>query len=207
MDPHLVPALLGANRTRAWRVLREIVQTALQAAVLYLVLSTLIGRFEIRQISMEPTFHAGQRVVVSRWERLVAPWLSGAAIAHAEGNQPIEPLGLQRGHVVVIAPSPERGSESLIKRVIGLPGDTLSISGGGVWINGSLLDEPYVHGLPTTCWNTCQPLRLAPGMYFVMGDNRPNSLDSRSFGPVPGKDIVGRVVLRYWPLNAIEYYP
>jgi signal peptidase I len=189
------------------RALREIVQTALQAVVLYLVLSTLMGRFEIRQISMEPTFHAGQRVVVSRWERLVAPWLSGASIAHAEGDQPIEPLGLQRGRVVVIEPSPARGSESLIKRVIGLPGDTLSIVGGSVWVNGARVDEPYVHGLPTSCWNACQPVTLPPGEYFVMGDNRPNSLDSRSFGLVPGKDIVGRVVLRYWPIDSLEFYP
>jgi signal peptidase I len=189
------------------QIIREGVQTAVQAVLLYLLIATLIGRFEIHQISMEPNFHEGQRVVVSRLERIVAPWFGDVRVAHAADSQIVEPVGLKRGHVVVIEKSPARGPEPLIKRVIGLPGDVLEITQGGVWINGARLDEAYVHGLATTCANYCGPLTLEPGMYFVMGDNRPYSLDSRSFGPVPGKDFVGRVVVRYWPLEAFEIYP
>ncbi len=203
------PAPAAPPRFRLSRqMVRELVQTAVQAVVLYLVLTTLIGRFEIRQVSMEPNFHAGQRVVVTRWERLVAPWLaSGVNIAHAADDQPLEPPGLRRGQVVVLAQSPARGPEPLIKRLIALPGDTLDITPSGVLVNGVPLAEPYIHGLATTCQRYCQPVTLARGMYFVMGDNRPESFDSRSFGPVPGKDIVGPVVLRYWPLDKLELYP
>ena len=159
---------------------------------------------------MEPNFHAGQLVAVSRWERLVAPWWAlGARIAHAESgdNQAVEPLGLRRGQVVVIGASPQHGSVPLIKRVIGLPGDTLEISQGNVLIDGVPLAEPYVHGLATSCSSYCGPIILNRGMYFVMGDNRPNSQDSRAFGPVPGSDMIGHVILRYWPLTSFEIYP
>jgi signal peptidase I len=207
MDTRPTSALTSTSSGRLLRAARDVVQTALQVAVLYFILTTLIGRFQIEQISMEPNFRAGQRVVVSRWQRLVAPWLGGAGIAHAEGSQPIEPLGLQRGNVVVLEATPARGGVPLIKRIVGLPGDSLEISQGAVWVNGARLAEPYIDGVTTACGNYCSPFTLAPGMYFVMGDNRPNSLDSRSFGPVPGKEIIGRVVLRYWPLDTFEIYP
>ena len=67
--------------------------------------------------------------------------------------------------------------------------------------------EPYINGAQTFCGNYCQPFTLGPDEYFLMGDNRVNSLDSRSFGPIPARQLVGRVVLRYWPLEQIEVYP
>jgi len=172
--------------------------------LLFLIISAVIGRFEIHQISMEPNFHEGQRVIVSKlgsiWSNLFVD------TAHAADTHKGSPFALHRGQIVVFRP-PEGTGDPLIKRVIGLPGDTLSFGDGKVLVNGVALDEPYVHGAYTTCNNYCEPVTLAPDTYFVMGDNRLNSLDSRSFGPVPGEQIIGRVVLRYWPLDRIEIYP
>lgn len=95
----------------------------------------------------------------------------------------------------------------LIKRVVGVPGDTLTIANGQVSVNGAQLAEPYVYGAPTNCAQYCGPLVPEAGQYFVMGDNRINSYDSRNFGPVAEEDIIGHVILRYWPLDVMEVYP
>ncbi len=182
----------------------EIVQALGLAVVVFLVISMLTGRFEIRQMSMQPNFYAGQRVLVSRLPNSLSPWL--AEIAYAAGEQQPVRLGLVRGQIVIFY-RPGQPGTPLIKRVIGVPGDTIRIANGVVWVNGQRLDEPYVQGAATTCSTFCGPLELGPDMYYVMGDNRPDSLDSRTFGPISGDDIIGRVVLRYWPLSAIEYYP
>ena len=198
-------ALTPSERKPARRAVREIIETVLVAALLYAVVSTAFGRFEIQQVSMEPTFHAGQRVIVIRWERLLAPVL--AEVAHAEDGQTSAPFAFRRGHVVVFYPDPLHEGTPLVKRVIGVPGDEVAIARGQVRINGQRLDEAYVHGLPTDCTRYCRPLVLGPGQYFMLGDNRPQSGDSRSFGPVAEDEIIGHVVLRYWPLDSVEFYP
>ena len=185
--------------------LRDIVWTGVQALVLFLLLSALIGRFEVHQISMEPTFHEGQRVLVSKLDNLWAGLI--VRTAHAAESRRSSPFALKRGQVVVFYRSPERNEDALIKRVIGLPGDTLEIRAGQVLINDAVLDEPYVHGVVTSCTLSCGPQTLEPDTYFVMGDNRLNSLDSRNFGPIPADQIVGRVVLRYWPIDQISWVP
>ncbi len=129
--------------------------------------------------SMEPNFHTDERLVVEKFSyRLHAP---------------------QRGDVVVIE-DPSGGPELLIKRVIGLPGEHVTVAEGRVFVDGQMLDEPYLD----------QPTRgqgsswvVPPLAVFVMGDNRGASRDSRVFGPVQLNEIVGRAVLRYWPLNEI----
>lgn len=193
-----------------WARLRRLVwdlgQTILQAALLYVVVTTFVGRFEIHQISMEPNFHEGQRVVVSQFGSVIAPWLVRAAYA-ADDGQAAALLGPKRGQVVVFHPDPDRRQDPLIKRVIGLPGETVEVRAGQVYVNDALLDEPYVGDLETICYAPCGRVRLEPDEYFVMGDNRPNSRDSRSFGPVHLAQIIGRVVLRYWPLDQLQTYP
>ncbi len=102
----------------------------------------------------------------------------------------------------------------LIKRIIGMPGDEISLKDGSVYVNGTKLDEPYVrkiggkpvpsepfdNGLP---WSLQQPYTVPAGNYFMMGDNRIDSGDSREFGPVPGAQLVGHAFARYWPPNRI----
>ncbi len=189
---------------RLRQVIREIVGTAIRAIVLYLILSALIGRFEIQQISMEPTFHEGQRVVISQWDHLLASLRTG--IAHAADEQTAV-TAYTRGQVVVLYPNAAHEGIPLVKRVVGVPGDTLTISNGQVSVNDAQLNEPYVHGAPTDCVQYCGPLVLEAGQYFVMGDNRLNSYDSRNFGPIAEEDIIGHVILRYWPLSTLEVYP
>ncbi len=197
------PPAVRPSRLR--RLLLDIVQTVIQSVLLYVVISAVFGRFEIRQISMEPNFHEGQRVVVLQLSHLLTSlW---AKTAYAAGDQHTPPFGPERGQVVILHTTPERAEEPLIKRVIGVPGDTIEIAAGQVRINGAPLDEPYVHGLSTACFAACGPLTLGPDQYFVMGDNRPNSRDSRSFGPVVLNQIIGRVILRYWPMDQLEFYP
>ncbi|HEX5688934.1 MAG TPA: signal peptidase I [Roseiflexaceae bacterium] len=188
---------------RIGRILFELVKTAIQVLVLFLLLSLLIGRFEIHQVSMEPNFHEGQRVIVSKldgiWDLLVV------RTAHAAETRTQSPFAPKRGQVVVLNP-PNGDGDALIKRVIGLPGEQIELRDGVVLINGRQLDEPYANGLPTSCYSTCAPLTLGEDEYFVMGDNRPSSLDSRSFGAVPATKIIGRVVMRYWPLDKLDFY-
>jgi signal peptidase I len=183
----------------------DLLWTVVQALILFVILSALIGRFEVHQISMEPTFHEGQRVLVSKLDSLWSNII--VRTAHAAESRRSSPFALQRGQVVVFYRTPERNEDALIKRVIGLPGDTIEFRAGHVLVNGAQLDEPYVHDAQTTCATNCGPLTLGPDEYYVLGDNRLNSLDSRSFGPIPAEQIVGRVALRYWPLSQIEIFP
>jgi signal peptidase I len=100
----------------------------------------------------------------------------------------------ERGDVIVFE---RQGNErDYIKRVIGLPGDTVQVAGGQVLVNGRALDEPYLN---TTMLNDMPARPIESDRYFVMGDNRNNSSDSRSFGSIAAKDIVGRAWLVYWP--------
>jgi signal peptidase I len=195
---------LPSNRMSIRRVLREMIESAVMAIVLYAIISTVVARYQILNISMEPNFHEGQLVVVDRLDSLLPSWLDG--VAHAEGNPTNVGSVQKRGQVVVFYPTALHEGIPLIKRVIGVPGDTLEIANGQVYVNMEQLEEPYINGLATGCSQHCS-MTLKPGQYFVMGDNRPNSLDSRSFGPVDDANVIGHVVLRYWPLDRLEFFP
>ncbi len=203
--------------TTAGQWIREIATTLIEAAALYLLLALVFGRFEIKQVSMEPTFSEGQYVLVNRlgsW----ADWalvrgqevlqFVGAQPAYATDGSPTTPrFGPQRGQVVVLYIQPDQSGDALIKRVVGLPGETIEIRDGAVWVNGALLDEPYLSGVRTDRCDAYCVVTLPANGYFVMGDNRSQSRDSRSFGPIPAEQIVGEVVLRYLPLDKISFYP
>lgn len=201
----VLPTTPPSSRQRALRsFVGELAGTLLRAVVLYFIIAALVGRFEVHQISMEPTFHEGQRVVVSQWDRLLASFRTG--VAQAAGEQTAA-SAYTRGQVVVLYPDSTHEGIPLIKRVIGLPGDTLTLANDQVIVNGTALAEPYVHGAPTTCAQYCGSMTLGTGQYFVLGDNRTQSYDSRNFGPVNEQDIIGHVIFRYWPLNAVEVFP
>jgi signal peptidase I len=112
---------------------------------------------------------------------------------------------IERGDVVVFWYPLDR-TKSFIKRVVGLPGDTVEIRGGHVYVNGELLQEPYIPpGAADT--GSLSPRRIPGGQYFVMGDNRISSNDSRVFGPVTRAVIYGKAVFAYWPVDHFGSIP
>lgn len=115
-------------------------------------------------------------------------------------------MGLPKRGDVVVFQSPKNADIDFIKRVIGLPGERIKIKGGKVYINDSVLDEskylgPEISTGPESFLFENQVFNIPSGKYFVMGDNRPGSSDSRDFGPVIPKEFIGKVFFRYWPLN------
>ena len=147
-----------------------------------------VQTFYIPSASMQPTLMIGDRILVDKLSY------------HLHG--------VHRGDIVVFGKPPGENAgpevKDLVKRVIGLPGDTVSSAAGQVDINGTPLKEPWlVKGTVTT---GIQKQKIPPGKYWVMGDNRSDSQDSRFFGPIPKSLIVGRVVLKIWPITALHFY-
>lgn len=159
---------------------RETIETILWALVIALILRTFVVQaFWIPSRSMVPTLQIGDRVLVAKfWYHFQEP---------------------KRGQIFVFK-YPVDPSRDFVKRIIGLPGDTVEIRDGYVYINGNPLSEDYVSNRDNY---SMEPVKIPPGHYFAMGDNRPNSADSRFWGFVPEDNIRGPVFFRYWPLDRI----
>ena len=156
---------------------REIVETIALTILIFLAIHFTVQNYQISGPSMQNTLHSGQFVLVNKL----------AYLFH-------EP---ERGDVIVFH-EPDQANRDLIKRVIGLPGDKITLDSSNVWVNGVELNEPYI----TQKYNPGAQTETVPaGQYFVMGDNRPVSEDSRYFGFVPKDYIVGKAILVYWPFN------
>lgn len=108
----------------------------------------------------------------------------------------------ERGDIVVLD-DPTGSVDTLIKRVVGMGGETIDIIDGKVLIDGEPLDEPYTHGLPTDPMTLEMPYEIPEGSVWLMGDYRTNSADSRVFGAVPLTEIKGRAIFRFWPIDRI----
>ncbi len=167
------PVVLPLPRLHRRTMLREIVETVVLVIAIYTLVNLLTERRIVEGASMQPNFETGEWLIVDRVSYFVG-----------------EP---QRGDVVILD-LPEQ-EEDLIKRVIGLPGETVEIHDGQVFVNGVEIDEPYINASPRYrgSWT------LGPTEYFVLGDNRNNSRDSHVFGPVDREEIIGRAWVIYWP--------
>lgn len=169
---------LPRPRLVRWSALRELLDLIVLIGAIYSLVNLTTVRFIVQGPSMQPNFQDNQFLIVSRVNYLL-------------GNP-------QRGDVVVFH-YPGNTDEDYIKRVIGVPGDVIEIRDTQVYVNDVLLNEPYIY---ESCRQaSCRDDRweLGPDEYFVMGDNRNRSSDSRSFGPVLREYIVGEVLIRYWP--------
>jgi signal peptidase I len=113
---------------------------------------------------------------------------------------------LERGDVIVLH-NPQKPNESLVKRIIGLPGDTIKTDSNHVWVNDVLLNEPYIKAPSNVPLNlVASTWHVPPDQYFVLGDNRASSIeDSRFIGFIPRDYIIGKAGLVYWPLNKIHF--
>ena len=168
------PAVLPRPRASRRSLLREIVETLILVAAIYTLVNLVSARFIVDGSSMSPNFTTGQFIIVNRLSYLL--------------SQP------SRGDVIVFN-SPDDPGRDFIKRVIGLPGETIAVRDGLVYVDGVPLDEPYIAAPPRYSGEW----RLGPGEYFVLGDNRNDSQDSHTFGPLARGRIVGQAWIIYWP--------
>jgi signal peptidase I len=160
---------------------REVLETILPAILIALLINVFVGQAtRVEGQSMEPSLHTDQRLVVEKVSyRFHGP---------------------HRFDIVVLK-LPGQGDELLIKRVIGLPGEAVELRDGHIYINGERLEEPFV--VQDTRPGRQRRVTVPPLHVYVLGDNRSHSNDSRSFGPVPIENIVGRAWVSYWPLEEV----
>ena len=157
----------------------EILQTLILALVLYFLIDSVIARVRVVNISMLPTLQPGEFLMVNK-------------LAYRFSD-------VERGDIIVFH-YPQNPAEDFIKRVIGVPGDTVSVMKGTVYINGQAVDEPYISAPPTYTGQWTIP----EDNVFVLGDNRNQSSDSHQWGNVPLQNIVGRALVIYWPFENFQ---
>jgi signal peptidase I len=178
----------------------ELVGVVVVAILVAVLLRTfVVATYSIPSGSMEPTLKVGDRIVVNKLSY------------HLHG--------VDRGNIVVFTTPPDENCagppvSDLVKRVIGLPGEIISLHDGSVFIDGHLLPEPFLPpdvrddtypGPSNNAYSLHHPYRIPPGDVFVMGDNRPQSCDSRYWGPIRESTIVGKVDMRIWPLSRVGF--
>lgn len=156
------------------RFVLDILETLVLAVVLYFGINAVSARVRVDGFSMRPTLQDGEYILVNK-------------LAYKF----VEPM---RGDIVVFV-FPINPEEDLIKRIIGLPGDTITVQDGVLSINGVAMNEPYINAPPAYngTW------QVSEGELFVLGDNRNDSRDSHQWGLLPVENIIGRAVLIYWP--------
>jgi signal peptidase I len=187
--------------TKVKSEIREWTESIIIALILALIIRTfLVQAFKIPSGSMIPTFEIGDRIFVNKM-------VYGARVPFTDIRLPAlkEP---QRGDIIIFI-SPETPTKDFVKRLIGLPGDTVEIKNGNIYINGKMLEGPmsirsnyyYNRG---NYGKEGEPITVPKGSYFALGDNSANSRDSRYWGFVPKKNLIGKAFLVYWPLTRVR---
>jgi signal peptidase I len=168
---------------KRYRLVREVIETIVLTVLMFLVIRFAVQNFNIEGTSMEPSLHNQELILVDKWTYLFRP--------------------PARGDVIVFV-APPQPSQDYIKRVIAIPGDTITIQNTTVIVDGVTLKESYID--QNNQGNIYDYKHISnwvvpPDHYFVMGDNRKGSSDSRDWGYVPKQNIIGRAALVYWPLQ------
>jgi signal peptidase I len=172
----------------SWRAILEIVQALALAVVISVVLNLFVVQVtEVRQRSMESTLEQNDRVLVSKVDYRLGP--------------------AQRGDIIVFNPPTLDSTIPYVKRVIALGGETVDLRNGNVFVNGREVDFPQAHGsTQPQSPQVAYPFTVPEGHVFVLGDNRTFSSDSRTFGAVPVGNIIGKVILRFWPFDRLVFF-
>lgn len=165
-----------------WRqILIDIIETLVISLILFVAINFVSARIRVESVSMKETLLPGDFVLVNR-------------IAYELGN--FTTGDIERGDIIVFDP-PFVAPEPYIKRIVGLPGEEITIQDGDVYIDDVLMLESYIQ----TSFHTQGSWKIPQGEVFVMGDNRNNSSDSRSWGTVPLENIIGKALFVYWPVE------
>ena len=177
------------------KALRDTGETIITAVVIFLVLQGTTQSFLIEGSSMDPTLVPGERLLVNRFVYAKSPFsLFGDGAYLFDGPK--------RGDVVVFHP-PTGSSTDFVKRIIGLPGDVIDLDGESVYVNG---EKTSWVSEKTTRRHENYPLTVPPGEYFVLGDNRNVSIDSRTWGFIAADTLVGRAWIVYWPISEFQLF-
>lgn len=161
--------------------LRELLETLIVAVLLAVVVRTfVVESYVVQGVSMRPTFINGEHVLVNK-------------LAYVFGSP-------QPGQIIVFHPPLSYVHEDYIKRVVATAGETIGITNGHLFVDGKAVPQPYIEYWDPTSFKT---VVVPKGDVFVLGDNRPDSEDSRYFGPVPIRNITGQAVFAFWPLSRL----
>ncbi|MBJ7458910.1 MAG: signal peptidase I [Thermoleophilaceae bacterium] len=229
----------GEKKKQLNPVAETVVIVAAALVFAFLIQWLLIKPYKIPSPSMVPTLETGQRVLVNRIEgRFGTPERGDVVVFHPPPGADEQRCGIENGQTFgpppgdiylgvpdiqdlptadnlsfMACPVANEGmqSQAYIKRVVGMPGDKFKIIKGHAYVNGKMLDEPYINMVqscddPANFTLSCtfsREFTIQPGMYFMMGDNRNNSDDSRFWGPIPKENMVGEAFATYWPPSRI----
>lgn len=174
LEPKTQPEVQPEHQENWRRFALDILETIVLAVVLYFGINAVSARVRVDGFSMNPTLQNGEYILVNRLTY--------------KASQP------ERGDIIVFRFPSDEGQD-LIKRIIGLPGETVHISGGVVTINGAVLEEPYIAQSPNYEGEWAVP----EGYLFVLGDNRRDSRDSHQWGLLPIENVIGKSIVIYWP--------
>ncbi|MCB2209525.1 signal peptidase I [bacterium] len=183
-EPEPIPEIEPADSPKSTKksscvgFIIDTVETILLALVLFLGINALTARVRVENVSMQPTLESGEFLLVNRIAyKLGTPHIGDIIIFHAPGVSDLD----------------------YIKRLIGRPGDTVTVTDGVVYVNDQALYEPYLAEPP----NYSGTWEVPEGQLFVLGDNRNNSSDSHLWGFIPEEDVVGKALVIYWPLDQL----
>lgn len=187
---------------RGW--VREIVETLLLTSLIFLGVRGVVQSFRVEGNSMTPTLHSEELLLVNKavyWHTDSDSAISFLAQGDAGRNSDRYLFHAPEFGEVVVFEAPQDQASDYIKRVIGVPGDTIEILDGSVWRNGKRIEEPYTGGTLTEVYQGESRWEIPPDYLFVLGDNRLGSSDSRSWGLVPIDNVVGKAMFTYWPVS------
>ncbi|MBI2954635.1 MAG: signal peptidase I [Chloroflexi bacterium] len=185
--------------------IREVLETILLTVVIFLFVRSVVQNFKVEGRSMEPTLQTGQYLLVNKavyWrldpaevKRFIPDFVPGREKISFE---PFYVFGQPQHGDVIVFRYPKDPTRDFIKRVIALPGETIAVREGKVYVNDKPIEESYILDKPTYY---VEKQVVPPDNFFVLGDNRNNSLDSHVWGMVPIEDVIGKAWLCYWPLE------